>query len=105
MNGKIGVTQMDKFEELMHELSEMSEEERSAKIKELEVDCVCPICPTFNQCAKEAGENIFCIRGKSNCIETQKGCICPNCTFAFKYKIGVLNNFYCINGGELERRD
>ena len=95
---------MDKFEELINELNEMLEGDRKEKIKELEVDCVCPICPTFNQCARKAHENIFCIRGKSNCIETEKGCICPNCPFASKYRIGVFNNFYCMQGGELERR-
>lgn len=95
---------MDKFEELINELNGMSEDDRNQKIKELEVDCVCPLCPTFNQCAKDADENIFCIRGKSNCTKTEKGCICPNCPFASKYRIGVFNNFYCMQGGELEHR-
>lgn len=95
---------MDKFEELLGELDKLKAEERAYHIKNLEADCVCPICPSFNRCARETGENIFCISGKSHCIETEKGCICPTCPFALKYRLGVMRNFYCRNGGELEQR-
>jgi hypothetical protein len=95
---------MDKFEELIDHLNQLSDEKRELRIKELEDDCVCPICPTFNQCAGEAEENIFCISGKSICIETEKGCICPTCPFALEYRLGVLHNFYCRQGGELNQR-
>jgi hypothetical protein len=95
---------MDKFEELIDHLNKLSDENRELRIKELEDECVCPICPTFNQCAKDATENIFCINGKSICIETEKGCICPTCPFALEYRLGVLHNFYCRQGGELEQR-
>ena len=55
---------MNKFVELMEELSKLENEERSEKIKQLETDCVCPTCPTYNDCAKDKGENVFCIIGK-----------------------------------------
>jgi len=96
---------MDQFEELLIRLEKLPEEDRKARIKELESECVCPICPTFNQCANDVGENIFCINGKSKCIETEKGCICPTCPFALKYRLGVIHNFYCRNGGEMEQRE
>ena len=83
----------------------MSDEDRTLKLKELEVDCVCPICPTYNQCAKDAGENIFCLKGKSSCINKEKGCMCPTCPFAAKYKIGVIRNFFCMRGKEMEQRE
>ena len=95
---------MESFEELINQLKGMSEEERSQKIKELEVDCVCPICPTYNDCAKKAGQNLFCVQGKSNCIEKERGCMCPTCPFAANHKIGVMRNTYCIRGPEMEQR-
>lgn len=96
---------MDNFEELINLLNEMSEDEKTKKIKELESDCVCPICPTFNQCAKDAGENFFCLKDESKCISKEKGCMCPTCPFAAKYKIGVFHNFYCMRGGEIKQRN
>jgi len=96
---------MDNFEELINQLNEMSEDEKIGKIKELEPDCVCPICPTFNQCAKDAVENIFCLKDESKCINKEKGCMCPTCPFAAKYKIGVFHNFYCMRGGEIKQRN
>ena len=95
---------MDKFEELIKQLNELSEDARNERVKELEKDCVCPICPSYNQCAKDKDENIFCLKDKSNCIDQQKGCMCPTCPFASEYKIGVFHNFYCMRGGELEQR-
>lgn len=96
---------MDAFEELMEKLNYLKVEERSQKIKEMEGDCVCPICPTYNDCAKQTGENVFCITGKSReCITMELGCLCPTCPLGQKYKIGVIHNFYCNRGSELELR-
>lgn len=95
---------VDKFEELINELNGMSDDDRNERIKGLEAECVCPICPTFNQCAKDTGENIFCLKNESNCINTEKGCMCPTCPFAATYKIGVVHNFYCKRGGEVKQR-
>lgn len=95
---------MDNLEELMKQLNGMSKEEKKEKIKEYEVDCICPICPSYNECAKSNSKNIFCLKGKSNCINKEKGCMCPTCPFAAKFKIGVIYNFYCMKGSELEQR-
>ncbi|MCE5215340.1 MAG: DUF2769 domain-containing protein [Methanobacterium sp.] len=95
---------MDQFEELINQLNDLSENDKEEEIKKLQKDCVCPICPTYDQCAKDKSEIIFCITGKSSCIEQEKGCMCPTCPFASKYKIGVLHNFYCIRGRDLEQR-
>jgi len=96
---------MDNFEELSNELNAMSGENRERKLEELAADCVCPICPTYQDCAKDADENIFCLRDKSGCINKEKGCMCPTCPFAAKYKIGVLHNFYCMRGKEMVQRE
>jgi hypothetical protein len=96
---------MDKFEELINQLNEMSADSKDEKMKEFDGECVCPLCPTYNQCAKESGENIFCIRGKSKeCITKERGCNCPTCPLAAKYRIGVIYNFYCMRGGEMDQR-
>ncbi len=96
---------MDEFEKLIEELNQMDEELSLKKYKELETDCVCPVCPSYNDCAKGKHENMFCISGKSDgCISTELGCLCPTCALAQKYKIGVMYNFYCHRGSETEQR-
>ncbi|MBM4240309.1 MAG: DUF2769 domain-containing protein [Euryarchaeota archaeon] len=96
---------MDKFEEIFNQLMEMLEEEKKEKIEELEGDCVCPICPSYNQCAKDSDEKLFCIIGKSEpCITNERGCMCPTCPLAAKFGIGVKYNFYCTRGSEIEHR-
>lgn len=96
---------MDEYEKLMEEIKELSEEERNIRIEKIGKDCVCSTCPSYNQCAKDSGEFLFCVRGKSEeCIKEKKGCMCPTCPIAAKYNIGVINNFYCINGSEMDIR-
>ena len=82
---------MDEFEKLMEVLDQLDGEERLKTLKKLEGDCVCPICPSYNDCAKEKDENIFCITGKSDgCINLELGCMCPTCPLAQRYKIGMI---------------
>jgi len=96
---------MDEFEKLMEVLDQLDGKKRLNALKELEGDCVCPICPSYNECAKEKDENVFCITGKSNgCINLELGCMCPTCPLAQKYKIGMIYNFYCHRGSENEQR-
>ena len=96
---------MDDFERLIEEYEKLSSPEKADKIKQLAVDCVCPICPSFNDCAKDKGENVFCITGKSNgCIDTELGCLCPTCPLAQRYQIGLMYNFYCQRGNEKEQQ-
>lgn len=96
---------MDKFEEKMNELDQMSDENKTTTLNQMKPDCICPICPTYNECAKEADELLFCVTGKSeNCITKERGCMCPTCPFAQEYKIGVKYNFYCTRDTEIEQR-
>jgi hypothetical protein len=97
---------MDLFKEKYDELMAMKEADQEQTIKELKKDCVCPICPTYNQCSKENKEKLFCILGKSpECIDTEKGCMCPTCPLAERLEIGIERNFFCIHGSELEQRN
>ena len=97
---------MDEFENLTEELSQLGDEDYVKNIKELGADCVCPICPSYNDCAKDKQENVFCITGMSDgCITMEMGCLCPTCPLAQKYEIGVKYNFYCHRGTETEQKD
>ena len=96
---------MDKFEEKINNLNEMSDEDKNKDLDQMKEDCICPICPTHNECAKNGGETLFCVLGKSEiCITKERGCMCPTCPFAQEYEIGVKYNFYCTRGTELEQR-
>ena len=97
---------MDKFEEKINELMELSDKEKNDMVEDMKKDCVCPICPTYNECANKAGEKLFCVLGKSeSCIEREMGCMCPTCPFGQKYMIGVKYNFYCVRDAEMEQRN
>jgi len=96
---------MDKFEEMLNELEEMSEEDKNKLLDTMKKDCMCPICPSYNECAKEAEELLFCVVGKSkNCITKERGCMCPTCPFAHEYGIGVKYNLYCTRDCEIRHR-
>jgi Protein of unknown function (DUF2769) len=96
---------MDKFEEKLNQLNKMSEDEKNKEILVMKDDCICPVCPTYNICAKNSDEMLFCVIGKSNeCITKERGCMCPTCPFARKYSIGIQHNFYCIRDSEMEQK-
>ncbi len=96
---------MDEFKQKINELNELSDEEKKEQLDKLAMDCVCPLCPSYNDCAKEKEEWLFCVTGSSDgCIDREKGCSCPECPFAKKYQIGVKHNFYCTLDSEMEQR-
>jgi hypothetical protein len=64
--------------------------------------CQCLDCATHNECAKKTGERLFCAVMRSPmCIETKRGCLCPECTIA--KELGFMNTYHCLNGAEIER--
>lgn len=96
---------MDKFEQFLQELKEMSDNDRNNTIKKYKESCICETCPTYNECAGKANEKLFCITGKSiDCIKKIKGCECPPCPFAHSLDIGMTHNTYCFMGSENEQR-
>jgi hypothetical protein len=96
---------MDKFEQLIHDVGEMSESEQNKTIDKYKGSCICTTCPTWNKCAEEANEKLFCVTGKSiNCITEPKGCMCPTCPLAKSLDVGVKYNTYCLKGSEMEQR-
>jgi hypothetical protein len=87
---------LDKFEK-------MTEEERKKAIKENKKLCICPDCPTYNECAKEKRELVYCASGKSQaCITKESGCICPACPIT--EMMGLTKDYFCVRGTESQQR-
>jgi hypothetical protein len=97
---------MDKFEGKIQEIMGLSESDRDNAIGEFKKSCICPTCATYNECAGEANEKLFCVTGESvKCITELKGCECPTCPLAQSLDVGVVNNTYCLRGSEMEQRE
>lgn len=94
---------MDKFDRIMQQMSQMNEEQRMKTVKERKKICICNGCPTYNECAKERNELLFCNLGKSSkCITRESGCICPACPLT--EDMGLKNEYFCTRGSEDEQR-
>ncbi|OPX63572.1 MAG: hypothetical protein A4E30_00609 [Methanomassiliicoccales archaeon PtaB.Bin215] len=81
------------------------EGDKEKAIEALRSECICPGCPIYNKCAKEAGELLYCFLGRSQgCITNEDlGCIClMGCPVA--KRAGLDNLFYCTKGTEAEIR-
>jgi len=94
---------MDKFEEAMEKMSEMSEQQLNTLIEmEKRKICVCRECSTFNQCMGENKEGLFCILGGSNCKSNVTDCECSGCPLHRNFQLKF--DSYCSNGSEDEQR-
>ena len=58
--------------------------------------CLCPGCPTYDDCMKGKGEKIFCSRGETECGPAPNGCICPECPVWMENKLK--DRYYCVDG-------
>ncbi|WAC05055.1 MAG: DUF2769 domain-containing protein [Methanoregula sp.] len=93
---------MDKFEEMMQKMAKMTDAERTMMMDKNKVLCICGKCPTYNDCAKEKTEILYCVTGKSACTLSKTGCICPACPIT--PMLGLKHAYYCTNGSEPELR-
>ncbi|MHA1410329.1 MAG: DUF2769 domain-containing protein [Candidatus Odinarchaeia archaeon] len=94
---------MDKFEETMSKMATMTPEQAKLAMQENMKLCTCPQCPSYNNCAKDNNELLYCATGKSpTCITDEAGCICPSCPVT--PKMGLKNLYYCTRGSEKEIR-
>jgi hypothetical protein len=76
---------LDKFEETMQMMSKMTEKERMKAVEDNKGLCICPDCPTYNECAQKKGEVFYCGLGRSPaCVTKEEGCICPACPITEK---------------------
>jgi hypothetical protein len=76
-------------------------EKNEANIKK----CFCPHCPSYNECAKEKTENLYCAGeiGKSACEFKMNGCLCGGCQVYRENNLKA--GYYCINGSADEADD
>lgn len=65
--------------------------------KENEARCICPNCPTHDECMQRThAETLYCARGKSKCEINKKGCLCGECPVAADYQLTDL--YFCETG-------
>ncbi len=93
---------MDAFESEMQKLDSMDAAQRKLELEKLRADCICPDCPTYNKCAGDQQELLYCVEGKSSCISEELGCICPDCPVAAQFDL--VDMYYCTQGSEKEKR-
>jgi hypothetical protein len=94
---------MDKFEEMMMKMKDIPEEKMKEMMMKNMKLCTCPQCPSYNGCAKEEKELLYCATGKSQgCITGEKGCICGSCPVT--PKMGLKHGYFCTRGSEKEQR-
>ena len=58
--------------------------------------CICPGCPTRNECMKNRNQVLFCSQGKTECDLERKGCLCGECPIESEY--GLTDFYYCDEG-------
>lgn len=58
--------------------------------------CICPDCPTYNDCMAANDEKLYCSRGKSACAVTAVDCICGDCPVWRSYDLDAY--YFCIRG-------
>jgi hypothetical protein len=99
----VGVWLMEKFEEMVVNFGKLSIEEKMQGMKKATEECICPDCPTYNDCAREAREGLFCAHGSSFiCITQENACICMQCPVWKEY--GQARQYFCNRGSEAAQR-
>lgn len=58
--------------------------------------CICPGCPTYNDCMRGSDERLFCGRDKTSCNPSPHGCICGDCPVWSDYSLATY--YFCRNG-------
>jgi len=94
---------MDKFDEFLKKMKSMTPAEMAAAMTHARGMCICGTCPTYNKCAKDAKELLYCaIGGSFTCISKEKNCICPDCPVV--PELGLRSTFFCTRGAEKAQR-
>jgi hypothetical protein len=94
---------MDKFEQAMQQMTKMSQQEITSMIEANKKLCICPECPTYNDCARKLKELLYCALGKSpSCITEEVACVCPTCPVT--EQLGLKHMYFCTKGTERTQR-
>ena len=91
---------MDKWEDVMKQLTAMPAEKQQEQIDAFSAQCICGSCPTYKGTGEV--EKLFCTTNKSEIIKDMKGCqcgLCPNVQ-----QVGLTRIYYCMRGPEAEQR-
>lgn len=64
--------------------------------QELMSKCVCPPCPSYNDCARGKKEQLFCLVTKHGCSFNKNGCMCPTCPIPNLKKFSGM--YFCVDG-------
>jgi hypothetical protein len=90
--------QTDYLEMVLTSLN-LTPEEQQMILEKRKAQCICDICPTYRECAGEAGpECAFCTVGGSACIGREVECLCPTCPLS--REMGLAFAYYCTRGSE-----
>lgn len=92
----------DKWAEIQRMYARMDDDEQEDVMRENCELCRCVDCPSYNDCAGEKEERVFCILSGSGCISELRGCLCGDCEVA--QRMGMTTSRYCIDGTEAARR-
>jgi hypothetical protein len=94
---------MDKFEQMVQAMAKMPPAELAKAVEAKKAACICPDCPTYTRCAKDAKELLYCAIGKSfMCISEEKNCICPSCPVTAEF--GLKYKYFCTRQAEKAQR-
>ncbi len=78
-------------------------ERKTDKEGDMRPRCICPRCPTYDDCARKGNQLLFCMEGKSGCRLQRYGCICPSCPV--EKEQGFTGVYFCISGKAAKGKD
>jgi hypothetical protein len=94
---------MDLFEQWFEQSWQMKLPAKKAIMEEKRAACACSTCPSYNRCAAQSKELVYCITGKSPlCISLDNGCSCRNCSVISD--LGLKYHDFCLKGSEAAQR-
>lgn len=93
----------DQYIQVQKQILRMPLDQIKTLVEEFKPVCMCPQCPTHNDCAKDVKELLFCSTGRSfHCITENNGCLCPGCPVA--KQMGLKYISFCLMGNEKAQR-
>jgi len=94
---------VDKFEQTMQQMARLTDEHRMQMTESKKELCICGDCPSYNDCAGESRESLYCVLGGSPyCVAEELGCICPSCPVMGQ--MGLRYEYFCTRESEREQR-
>jgi len=98
-----GGTSTDIFEQWLDNSWQKKAHDRKEIMDAKRAACICPACPSYNRCADENKELIYCVTSKSQlCISEDRGCTCRKCLVMLE--LGLIYHDFCVKGSEAAQR-